>query len=363
MWATPPATVRGFDGELPDPLTRRRGAALRPAPDAADRHGPARARRGDLRRDAPVRGRERPGLRQHRCRGRDGRRARRLVRRHGDLPTPARAADPPHRAGEEAQGRDRSEPRGVRRRQLPHRGDRTRPAGPRADRHAPWGLARRRRAPAGRAAGDGPRRAGGTAADRREGGADLPHRRRAAPPGRGAGEPHRRRLPCGDRRGQGAPRAHRHRGHGAARLARAEPRRVRRGPRGAGADVDPEMGRRPGHHVDLPAGPRVARGDPRRPGAPGEERDRRPPAHPGVRPPAGPDRHGTGGGAQGAGAHPSPGRGDGGIAVGLDPRVAAALDRRPEQPRVAARGRVAHGALREAAHGRGVPRWARVPAR
>ena len=58
-------------------------------------------------------------------RGRDGGRARRLVRRHRALPASARHPDSAHRDRRTAEGPDRTEPRQLRRQQLPRaRGDR-----------------------------------------------------------------------------------------------------------------------------------------------------------------------------------------------------------------------------------------------
>ena len=70
-------------------------------------------------------GRLRPSIR----RSGNGRRARRLVRRHGAVPASARPADPAHRDHPEAQGSDRPQPRRVRRDELPdERGHRRTPA-------------------------------------------------------------------------------------------------------------------------------------------------------------------------------------------------------------------------------------------
>ena len=91
-------------------------------------------------------------LRAGRRRGGDGRRARRLVRRHRAVPPPARPADPAHGDHPQAQGPDRAQPRRVRAGQLPH---------PRGARRA---ARRRPRRPAARALA---RRAGATPSGRR----------------------------------------------------------------------------------------------------------------------------------------------------------------------------------------------------
>ena len=138
-------------------------------------------------------GRLRPGRR----RGGDGRRARRLVRRHRAVPPPARAADPAHGDHPPPQGPDRAQPRRVRAGQLPHpRGDH-RAARRRPRRPAARALARRagqRRAGRGRRRRRHARHDRGARRPRRAGG----HRRaRRAPPAGDRGRPAARQ---GDRR-------------------------------------------------------------------------------------------------------------------------------------------------------------------
>ena len=255
------------DVSLHGPFARGCRPTRRSAPDAAARRVAARARRGRLRADPqprPVRG---LGLRQHRGRGRDGRRAGRLVRGDRAVPAPARAAGAAHGDHPQAQERDRPQPAGVRDRELPHRGDRPRPAGGGARGGAGRAVARGGRAPAPgahRGGAGGARRAG---ADVRRRGAGAGRGLPRAAAGAGAGGADRRHPARGDRRRADPPRAGRPRPGAAARLARRQPRHVCRGAGRAGAVVVAAVGRRQGDRLDLPAGARLAAGHPRRPAA------------------------------------------------------------------------------------------------
>ena len=163
-------TMGRDEHDFPDhPGSRRgRGASTRPAPDAHGRRRPAGLRRLRVRRHAGP-ARRVPRLRQRRRRGVDGRRDRRLVRRHRPVQAPARHPCAAHGPGASAQGRTGQGTRGVRRRELPAGRDHPRPRGVRDDLEARGGVAHRpgERTPRGRRgrggrrhrAGQGPRRA------------------------------------------------------------------------------------------------------------------------------------------------------------------------------------------------------------
>ncbi|CAA9438774.1 MAG: putative membrane protein, partial [uncultured Pseudonocardia sp.] len=140
------------DGRGPGPAHRRHrarrrpdgpgGEGARPAPDEAAGHRPAPRRRGGVPAGPLVGVGGRAGvdrLRPRDGRGGDGRRAGRLVRRHGAVPAPARAADPAHRDHPHEEGRHRRQPGRLRGGELPVRAGGARQAGPRAG-----GLPRRR---------------------------------------------------------------------------------------------------------------------------------------------------------------------------------------------------------------------------
>ena len=293
----------------------------RSASDAAAGGLLARARRGGLRADPPARPVRVLGLRQHGGGGRDGRRAGRLVRGDRAVPAPARPSGAAHGDHPEAQERDRSQPAGVRDRELPHRGDRPRPARRGTRRGAGRAVARGARAPAPgahRGSPGGPRRSGPTLRRRGAGpGGGLP--RAAAGPGAGGAD--RRHPARGDRRRADPPRPRRPRPGAAARLARRQPGHLCRDAGRAGAVVVAAVGRRPGDRVDLPAGARVVDRDPAGPDAPGAGCPRRHAQAARGRPPARPRGHGAGRGAQGAPADPPPGARDGGGPVAVLPRV------------------------------------------
>ena len=165
----------------------------RPAADEADRHRAAAARRCRVRRRPGVRGRRGVGrVRRVGGGGGDGRRPRRLVRRHRAVPLSARPPDPAHGDHPAAQGRHRPQPRRLRAEQLPHpRGDR-RTARRREDRRTARPLAgavgerrarrrgRCRRARRRRRGARRPRRAGGARHRRREAAGERPRWRRCS---------------------------------------------------------------------------------------------------------------------------------------------------------------------------------------
>ena len=201
----------------PRPVARDGGGTTRrPAPPQADRHRPAGPRDADLPL-LPLAGGHRPGrrldrLRPRRQRGRDGRCAGRLVRRHRPVPTPAGYPGAAHRDHQAEERPGRSRPQRIRGRELPQR-------------HAHLAQALGGPHPrAGRGLGAGP---GGRGADRQGGRTPRRSGRQRDRPGRGgaaAAHPdHRqgRRTGLGSAAGPGPGTAHR----GRTRRARGGRRR------------------------------------------------------------------------------------------------------------------------------------------
>ena len=187
---------------------RARGAAARRvARDEAARHRPAARVLARVRRDRDLdRGPRGDGLPARRARGRDGGRARRLVRGDGLVPAPTRRADPAHRDHQVAQRPVRRDTRRVRPAELPlcrrhrrtgqslgrHRSDRRLARRPGQREHGRGShrrparrrrrpRARRGRAPGARDRGARVRRADPARAPGRTGAA--PRNRRGPPPG------------------------------------------------------------------------------------------------------------------------------------------------------------------------------------
>ena len=191
-----------------------------------------------------------PRLRQRRGRGVDGGRDRRLVRRDRAVPPPARAADPAHRAGPEAQGRSGPRPRGVLRGELPPGGDHPRAGGRREhrapDRGVGGGSPTTRDAWSTRS----PRSRGSRWARSRTSTSRTWSRRAGAAVPRGADLAAAGHVPRRGRPRRPAPRRGRPGARGAAPLVGgATPRRCRRAER-AGAVVGAAAAQRGGHHAD-----------------------------------------------------------------------------------------------------------------
>ena len=101
-------------------LRARSRAATRAAQDEGVGGRPAVGGSGRLRDHQDRRWRRLGRVRAGLLRGGDGRRPRRLVRRHRTVPPPTRHPDSAHGDHPQAQGPDRPQPRRVRRGQLPH---------------------------------------------------------------------------------------------------------------------------------------------------------------------------------------------------------------------------------------------------
>ncbi len=230
--------VQVHDGVHPG----RRGAPARRTADEAHGDGHAAVRRGGLRPGEGRRARGRGGV-DRLCggggRGGHGGRARRLVRGHGPLPAPARAAHPAHRDHPHQEGPAGRLARRVRRGELPLRGRRTAAAARGRHRQPARGLAGGAGARGPGDGGTGHRPARGADRAARLGRAGG-RRRGDQPAGRRAGDRAGHRQDAGeDRRRRRAPAGGGPGGGPRARLAGAAPGRRDGGRGGRRARLDP----------------------------------------------------------------------------------------------------------------------------